>query len=84
MKRQAGSDGQEQPLELNTTSRDTAARVMAQQVPLPAGLTATDILIHHKDRLQYNNVLKVALLYSNRELPTSARLVNKSSSRQAV
>jgi hypothetical protein len=61
-------DGQEQPLELNTTSRETAARVMAQQVPLPAGLTATDILTNHKDRLQYNNVLKVALLYSNQRI----------------
>jgi hypothetical protein len=49
-------------------SRDTAARVIAQQVPLPAGLTATDILINHKDRLQYNEVLKVALVYSNQEI----------------
>lgn len=51
-----------------TTPRKTATRVLQQQVPLPAGLTAQDILHHHKDRLQYNNVLKVALDFSNKEI----------------
>jgi hypothetical protein len=52
----------------STTPRKTAARVLAQQIPLPAHLTADDILQHHKSRLQYNNVLKVALLFSNKEI----------------
>lgn len=50
------------------TPRKTATRVLQQQVPLPAGLTAQDILHHHKSRLQYNNILKVALLFSNKEI----------------
>lgn len=52
----------------STTPRKTAARVLAQQIPLPPHLTAEDILQHHKSRLQYNNVLKVALLFSNKEI----------------
>lgn len=50
------------------TPRKTATRVLLQQVPLPANLTAEDILHHHKSRLQYNNVLKVALVFSNKEI----------------
>jgi len=52
----------------STTPRKTATRVLQQQIPLPAGLSAEDILHHHKSRLQYNNILKVALLFSNKEI----------------
>ncbi|KAH0293832.1 hypothetical protein KCU62_g995, partial [Aureobasidium sp. EXF-3399] len=52
----------------STTPRKTATRVLQQQIPLPANLTAEDILHHHKSRLQYNNILKVALLFSNKEI----------------
>lgn len=51
-----------------TERRKTAARIVAQQIPLPANLTAADILTNHKDRLQYNNMLKVALVYSNQRI----------------
>lgn len=52
----------------STASRKTAARVVAQQVPLPANLTANDILLYHQDSLQYVNMLKVALSYSNQKI----------------
>jgi hypothetical protein len=48
--------------------RRTAARVLAQQVPLAAGLSAKDILEHHTDNLQYNNILKVGLQFSNQDI----------------
>ncbi|CAD0100052.1 unnamed protein product [Aureobasidium mustum] len=51
-----------------TTPRKTAARVLLQQVPLPAGLTAKNILEQHTQNLQYNNILKVGLQYSNQEI----------------
>ncbi|KAI4734022.1 hypothetical protein E4T50_15435 [Aureobasidium sp. EXF-12298] len=51
-----------------TTPRKTAARVLEQQVPLRAGLSAKDILERHTDHLQYNNILKVGLQYSNQEI----------------
>jgi hypothetical protein len=50
------------------TPRKTATRVLSQQVPLPVGLTAQDILQNHKSRLQYNNILKVALVFSNQAI----------------
>jgi hypothetical protein len=56
-----------------TTPRKTAARVLLQQTPLPAGLTADDILQYHKSRLQYNNLLKVALLFSNKHIAEHCR-----------
>lgn len=76
---EAGSvDVGEQPLEMHTTTpRDTAARVIAQQVPLPADLTATDILTHHHDRPQYNNILKVALVYSNQKIAEECKASQK-------
>lgn len=61
----ADDEGQEAPA---TTPRKTAARVLAQQIPLPAGLSAKDILERHIDNLQYNNILKVGLHYSNQEI----------------
>ncbi|KAG9825928.1 hypothetical protein KCU98_g7335, partial [Aureobasidium melanogenum] len=51
-----------------TTPRKTAARVLEQQIPLRAGLSAKDILERHTDNLQYNNILKVGLRYSNQEI----------------
>lgn len=48
--------------------RATAARVLAQRVPLPAGLTARDILEHYTENLQYNNILKVGLHFSNQDI----------------
>jgi hypothetical protein len=51
-----------------TTPRKTATRVLLQQTPLPATLTADDILQNHKSRLQYNNILKVALSFSNQTI----------------
>jgi hypothetical protein len=57
----------------STTPRKTATRVLLQQTPLPAGLTADDILQHHKSRLQYNNVLKVALIFSNQTIADHCR-----------
>lgn len=50
------------------TPRKTATRVLMQQAPLPAGLTADDILQDHKSRLQYNNILKVALVFDNQKI----------------
>lgn len=62
-------DDTEEPLDVRLTERrKTAAHVVAQQTPLPANLTATDILTNHKDRLQYSNMLKVALMYSNQKI----------------
>jgi hypothetical protein len=69
------------------TPRKTATRVLSQQAPLPAGLTAQDILQNHKSRLQYNNILKVALVFSNHaiweeckseSLPSNVKLNNPS------
>jgi hypothetical protein len=57
----------------STTPRRTATRVLLQQVPLPAGLTADNILQHHKSRLQYNNILKVALIFSNQTIADHCR-----------
>lgn len=48
--------------------RATAARVLAQRVPLPAGLSARDILEHYTENLQYNNILKVGLHFSNQDI----------------
>ncbi|KAK6004356.1 hypothetical protein QM012_008218 [Aureobasidium pullulans] len=62
-----------------TTPRKTAARVLAQQVPLPAGLSTKTILEKHTDNLQYNNILKVGLEYSNQEI---ARKVAEDAVRQ--
>lgn len=62
---EADDEDQQAP---TTTPRKTAARVLAQQVPLPAGLSAKDILDRHIDNLQYNNILKVGLNYSNQEI----------------
>ncbi|KAG9600879.1 hypothetical protein KCU77_g3106, partial [Aureobasidium melanogenum] len=59
------ADAEEVPA---TTPRKTAARVLEQQVPLRAGLSAKDILERHTDHLQYNNILKVGLEYSNQEI----------------
>lgn len=59
------ADEEEAP---TTTPRKTATRVLDQQVPLRAGLSAKDILERHTDNLQYNNILKVGLLYSNQEI----------------
>ncbi|KAH0021042.1 hypothetical protein KCU78_g6269, partial [Aureobasidium melanogenum] len=59
------ADDEEVP---TTTPRKTAARVLEQQVPLRAGLSAKDILERHTDNLQYNNILKVGLHYSNQEI----------------
>ncbi|CAD0114610.1 unnamed protein product [Aureobasidium uvarum] len=56
-----------------TTPRKTAARVLVQQTPLPAGLSADVILQHHKSRLQYNNVLKVGLVYSNQKIAENCK-----------
>ncbi|KAH0381709.1 hypothetical protein KCU92_g6881, partial [Aureobasidium melanogenum] len=50
------------------TPRKTATRVLEQQVPLAAGLSAKDILEKHTENLQYNNILKVGLHYSNQEI----------------
>ncbi|KAH0371273.1 hypothetical protein KCU65_g1939, partial [Aureobasidium melanogenum] len=50
------------------TPRKTATRVLDQQVPLAAGLSAKDILEKHIENLQYNNILKVGLHYSNQEI----------------
>lgn len=61
----ADNEDQEAP---TTTPRKTAARVLAQQTPLRAGLSAKDILEKHTDNLQYNNILKVGLHYSNQEI----------------
>ncbi|KAH0261931.1 hypothetical protein KCU91_g13721, partial [Aureobasidium melanogenum] len=58
-------DDQEVP---TVTPRKTAARVLEQQVPLRAGLSAKDILERHTENLQYNNILKVGLHYSNQEV----------------
>jgi hypothetical protein len=77
---EAGSDDVEKEQLLKnptTTPRDTATRVIAQQVPLPADLTATDILTHHQDRLQYNNILKVALVYSNQKIAEECKASQK-------
>lgn len=56
-----------------TTPRKTADRVLKQQIPLPAGLTADDILRSHKDQLQYNNILKVALVFDNHKIVTECK-----------
>ena len=63
----AADDDEDQQVP-TTTPRKTAARVLLQQVPLPAGLSAKDILEQHTDNLQYNNILKVGLQYSNQEI----------------
>ncbi|KAG9966433.1 hypothetical protein KCU61_g1096, partial [Aureobasidium melanogenum] len=59
------ADDEEVP---TTTPRKTAARVLEQQVPLRADLSAKDILERHTGNLQYNNILKVGLHYSNQEI----------------
>ncbi|KAI5227336.1 hypothetical protein E4T40_02612 [Aureobasidium subglaciale] len=51
-----------------TTPRKTNPAVLAQQVPLPSNLSADDILRDHKSRLQYMNILKVGLNFSNQEI----------------
>ncbi|KAI5255186.1 hypothetical protein E4T42_01900 [Aureobasidium subglaciale] len=51
-----------------TTPRKTNPAVLAQQVPLPSNLSAGDILRDHKSRLQYMNILKVGLNFSNQEI----------------
>ncbi|KAI4723309.1 hypothetical protein E4T48_00312 [Aureobasidium sp. EXF-10727] len=61
------ADNEDTPVP-TTTPRKTAARVLQQQKPLAAGLTANDILQHHKSHLQYNNILKVGLVYSNQRI----------------
>ncbi|KAG9674809.1 hypothetical protein KCU95_g16505, partial [Aureobasidium melanogenum] len=74
-----GTDGEEEEHESQeedaddeevptVTPRKTATRVLDQQVPLRAGLSAKDILERHTDNLQYNNILKVGLQYSNQEI----------------
>jgi hypothetical protein len=73
----SSDEAEEQPLEPVPMPRDTAARVLAQQVPLPTGLTAANILTHHKDRLQYNNILKVALIYSNQKIADECKAGQK-------
>lgn len=71
---ETSEDGAEEPLNEPLTKRgQTAARIIAQQIPLPAGLTATDIMTNHKDRLQYNNMLKVALTYSNQKIAAECK-----------
>jgi hypothetical protein len=68
----------EQPLDAPPTEpRKTAARVLTQQIPLPANLTAADILLHHKDNLQYTNILKVALVYSNQKISEECKAQGK-------
>lgn len=62
------ADDDEDQQASTTTPRKTAARVLLQQVPLPAGLTAKNILEQHTQNLQYNNILKVGLQYSNQEI----------------
>jgi hypothetical protein len=64
--------------------RKTAARVIAQQVPLPANLTAADILLHHKDHLQYVDSLKVALVYSNQKISEECQAQGKLKQPSAV
>jgi hypothetical protein len=61
------TDDEDTPIPL-TTPRKTATRVLLQQTPLPASLTADGILQNHKSRLQYNNILKVALSFSNQAI----------------
>ncbi|KAI5243371.1 hypothetical protein E4T43_04138 [Aureobasidium subglaciale] len=51
-----------------STPRKTNPAVLAQQVPLPPTLTAAQILQNHKSRLQYINILKVGLFYSNQQI----------------
>jgi len=78
-------DAEEQPLNvLPSASRKTAARVVAQQIPLPAGLTAADILLYHQDRLQYVNVLKVALAFSNQKISEQCKAQAKLKQPSAV
>jgi len=78
-------DAEEQPLDvLPIASRKTAARVVAQQIPLPAGLTAADLLLHHQDRLQYVNVLKVALAFSNQKISEQCKAQAKLKQPSAV
>jgi len=50
------------------TPRKTAARILALQVPLAAGTSVDDIINHHSEQLHYNNMLKVALKLSNKEI----------------
>jgi hypothetical protein len=64
--------------------RKTAVRVIAQQIPLPANLTAADILLHHKDNLQYTNILKVALVYSNQKISEECQAQGKLKQASAV
>ncbi|KAI4723308.1 hypothetical protein E4T48_00313 [Aureobasidium sp. EXF-10727] len=65
---ESDDDGDNNLQSPSTTRRKTAARVLAQQIPLPANLSARDILENHTGNLQYINVLKVGLNYSNQEI----------------
>jgi hypothetical protein len=82
---EADDSDEGQPLNVPPTEpRKTAARVIAQHIPLPANLTAADILLHHKDNLQYTNILKVAMVYSNQKISEECKAQGKLKQPSAV